>query len=158
MALSDADVQSAQSAWAMLYANMEENGTSVLIRMFTKHPETKSYFGHFKGMGSAVEMEESAQVRSHGKKVFSALNEMIQCLDNTNIFTEMINSLGKKHATQLKIDPKNFRVICDIILQLIDEKCDGDGRVAFEKVTNMLCTQLNSAYKEAGWWQDSGPH
>ncbi|XP_029448527.1 cytoglobin-1-like [Rhinatrema bivittatum] len=151
MALSDVDVQSARGAWAKLYTNMEENGTRVLVRMFTEYPDTKSYFSHFKGIGSAAEMEQSAQVRGHGKKVFSALNDMIQCLDNTDAFSGMVNPLGKKHATQLKVDPKYFRVICDIISQLIEEQCGRDGRAAFEKVTTILCTQLNSAYKEVGW-------
>lgn len=78
--------------------------------MFTEHPDTKSYFSHFKGMDSAEEMKQSDQVRGHGKKVFSAINDMVQHLDNSEAFLGIVNPLGKKHATQLKIDPKNFRV------------------------------------------------
>lgn len=78
--------------------------------MFTEHPDTKSYFTHFKGMDSADEMKQSDQVRGHGKKVFTAINDMVQHLDNSEAFLGIVNPLGKKHATQLKIDPKNFRV------------------------------------------------
>lgn len=78
--------------------------------MFTEHPDTKSYFTHFKGMDSAEEMKQSDQVRGHGKKVFTAINDMVQHLDNSEAFLGILNPLGKKHATQLKIDPKNFRV------------------------------------------------
>lgn len=81
-----------------------------LNRMFTEHPDTKSYFTHFKGMDSAEEMKQSDQVRGHGKKVFSAINDMVQHLDNSEAFLGIVTPLGKKHATQLKIDPKNFRV------------------------------------------------
>lgn len=83
---------------------------SFLNRMFTEHPDTKSYFTHFKGMDSAEEMKQSNQVRGHGKKVFSAINDMVQHLDNSEAFLGIVIPLGKKHATQLKIDPKNFRV------------------------------------------------
>ncbi|XP_006011843.1 cytoglobin-1-like [Latimeria chalumnae] len=151
MALSDAEVQTARDVWGQIYANAEENGTIILVRMFTEHPDTKSYFGNFKGMGSAAEMEQSAQVRTHGKKIFSALNDMIQHLDSTDALLGVVNPLGKKHATQLKVDPKNFKIICNILLQVLDEKFGGDARAGFEKVTDVLCTHLNHAYKEAGW-------
>ncbi|XP_046763375.1 eye-globin isoform X4 [Gallus gallus] len=118
-------------------------------RMFTEHPDTKSYFTHFKGMDSAEEMKQSDQVRGHGKRVFTAINDMVQHLDNTEAFLGILNPLGQKHATQLKIDPKNFRIICDIILQLMEEKFGGDCKASFEKVTNEICTHLTNIYKEA---------
>ncbi|NWZ42769.1 CYGB1 protein, partial [Brachypodius atriceps] len=151
MSLSEAEVQSARCAWEKIYVDAEDNGTAVLVRMFTEHPDTKSYFTHFKGMDSAEEMKQSDQVRGHGKKVFSAINDMVQHLDNSEAFLGIVTPLGKKHATQLKIDPKNFRIICDIILQLMEEKFGGDSKASFEKVTNEICTHLNNIYKEEGW-------
>ncbi|XP_054044039.1 cytoglobin-1-like isoform X1 [Rissa tridactyla] len=129
----------------------DKNNFFTHLRMFTEHPDTKSYFAHFKGMDSAEEMKQSDQVRGHGKKVFTAINDMVQHLDNSEAFLGIVNPLGKKHATQLKIDPKNFRIICDIILQLMEEKFGGDCKASFEKVTNEICTHLNNVYKEAGW-------
>ncbi|KAI6079683.1 Cytoglobin-1-like protein [Aix galericulata] len=123
---------------------------SIMFWMFTEHPDTKSYFTHFKGMDSAEEMKQSDQVRGHGKRVFTAINDMVQHLDNTEAFLGILNPLGQKHATQLKVDPKNFRIICDIILQLMEEKFGGDCKASFEKVTNEICTHLNNVYKEAG--------
>ncbi|NXE94006.1 CYGB1 protein, partial [Menura novaehollandiae] len=151
MSLSEAEVQSARGAWEKIYVDAEDNGTTVLVRMFTEHPDTKSYFTHFKGMDSAEEMKQSDQVRGHGKKVFGAINDMVQHLDNSEAFLGIVTPLGKKHATQLKIDPKNFRIICDIILQLMEEKFGGDCKASFEKVTNEICTHLNNIYKEEGW-------
>ncbi|KFW02904.1 Cytoglobin-1, partial [Eurypyga helias] len=151
MSFSEAEVQSARGAWEKIYVDAEDNGTTVLVRMFTEHPDTKSYFAHFKGMDSAEEMKQSDQVRGHGKRVFTAINDMVQHLDNSEAFLGIVNPLGKKHATQLKIDPKNFRIICDIILQLMEEKFGGDCKASFEKVTNEICTHLNNVYKEAGW-------
>ncbi|NXQ27915.1 CYGB1 protein, partial [Alaudala cheleensis] len=161
MSLSEAE--SAHGAWEKIYVDAEDNGTAVLVRMFTKHADTKSYFTHFKGMDSAEEMKQSDQVRGHGKKVFSAINDMVQHLDNSEAFLGIVTPLGKKHDTQLKIDPKNFRftlvvsslllvyIICDIILQLMEEKFGGDSKASFEKVTNEICTHLNNIYNKEGW-------
>ncbi|KAK2512670.1 cytoglobin-1 [Columba guinea] len=103
MSFSEAEVQGARGAWEKMYADAEDNGTTVLVRMFTEHPDTKSYFTHFKGMDSAEEMKQSDQI------------------------------------------------ICDIILQLMEEKFGGDCKSSFEKVTNEICSHLNNIYKEAGW-------
>ncbi|CAN0060648.1 unnamed protein product [Bubo scandiacus] len=117
MSSSEAEVQSARGVWEKMYVDAEDNGTAVLIRMFTDHPNTKTYFTHFKGMDSTKEMKQSDQVGGHSKMVFTAINNMVQHLDNSKAFLGIVNPLGKTHVTQLKIDPKNFRIICDIIFK-----------------------------------------
>ncbi|TFK07231.1 interleukin-6 receptor subunit beta-like [Platysternon megacephalum] len=142
-------IRKKKSLSTVLYSSPISSPTH--CRMFTEHPDTKSYFTHFKGMGTAEEMEQSDQVRSHGKRVLTTINDLVQHLDSTDAFLGIVNPLGKKHAMQLKVDPKNFRIICDIILQLMEEKYGGDCKASFQKVTNEICTRLNNAYKEAGW-------
>uniref|UniRef100_A0A8C8BCK2 superoxide dismutase n=1 Tax=Otus sunia TaxID=257818 RepID=A0A8C8BCK2_9STRI len=115
MSSTEAEVQSARGVWEKMYVDAEDNGTVVLIRMFTDHPDTKTYFTHFKGMDSTKEMKQSDQVGGHSKMVFIAINNMVQHLDNSKVFLGIVNPLGKTHATQLEIEPKNFRIICDII-------------------------------------------
>uniref|UniRef100_A0A8C9EPP6 superoxide dismutase n=1 Tax=Pavo cristatus TaxID=9049 RepID=A0A8C9EPP6_PAVCR len=131
MSFSEAEVQSARGAWEKMYVDAEDNGTAVLVRMFTEHPDTKSYFTHFKGMDSAEEMKQSDHVRGHGKRVFTAINDMVQHLDNTEAFLGILNPLGQKHATQLKIDPKNFRV---------SYESSSRGKESLWKKTNILNT------------------
>ncbi|KAG2463593.1 cytoglobin-1-like [Polypterus senegalus] len=146
MAVPAGDIAAARGVWSKIFASPEDNGGAVLARMFSDHPETKSYFSHFGGLD-----EGSAQVRAHGKVVLTALNDMIQHLDSADGFNGVVTPLAKKHATQLKVDPKNFRVICDVILAIIDEKFGGEGRGGMEKVASALCGQINSVYKESGW-------
>ncbi|CAM9985228.1 unnamed protein product [Bubo scandiacus] len=139
MSSSEAEVQSARGVWEKMYVDAEDNGTAVLIRMFTDHPNTKTYFTHFKGMDSTKEMKQSDQVGGHSKMVFTAINNMVQHLDNSKAFLGIVNPLGKTHVTQLKIDPKNFR-----------EKFGRDCKASFEKVANEIFTHLNNVYKEVG--------
>ncbi|NXQ84287.1 CYGB1 protein, partial [Nyctibius grandis] len=153
---SEAEVQSAHGAWEKIYVDAKDNGTTVLDvsflnRMFTEHSDTKSYFTHFKGMDSVEEVKQLDQVRGHGKRLFTTINGMVQHVDNSEAFLGLVNPLGKKRATQLKIDPKIFWIICDIILQLMEEKFGGDCKAYFEKVTNEICAHLNDVYKDVGW-------
>uniref|UniRef100_A0A8D0EYX6 Myoglobin n=1 Tax=Strix occidentalis caurina TaxID=311401 RepID=A0A8D0EYX6_STROC len=130
MSSTEAEVQSARGVWDKVYVDAEDNGTAVLIRMFTDHPDTKTYFTHFKGMDSTKEMKQSDQVGGHSKMVFTAINNMT-------------------HATQLKTDPKNFRVSQQPSSQgLMEEKFGRDCKASFEKVANEICTHLNNVYKE----------
>uniref|UniRef100_A0A8C4X8G4 superoxide dismutase n=1 Tax=Erpetoichthys calabaricus TaxID=27687 RepID=A0A8C4X8G4_ERPCA len=106
MAVPAGDIAAARGVWSKIFASPEDNGAAVLARMFSDHPETKSYFSHFGGLD-----EGSAQVRAHGKTVLTALNDMIQHLDSADGFNGVVAPLAKKHATQLKVDPKNFRLL-----------------------------------------------
>ncbi|MBN3315928.1 CYGB protein, partial [Atractosteus spatula] len=110
MAVSAGDATAARAIWGKLYASAEDNGTAALVKMFINSPDTKSYFGHFSGMGSAADMEASPQVRNHGRTVFGALNEMMSQVESDAGLSAIISPLATKHATQLKVDSKNFRV------------------------------------------------
>ncbi|XP_043941432.1 cytoglobin-1-like [Protopterus annectens] len=145
MALSAAEIQNARDAWEKFYANVEDNGAAMLARMFSSYPDTKSYFKNFK-LGSAAEMEGSAQVRGHGKTVLGALNNMVQHLDSMDALNGIINPLAKKHATQLNVDLQYFDVLCNILLQVMEEKCGGNAKAAFAKVTSLVCNQISAAY------------
>nr|QJC64259.1 ancestral myo/hemoglobin [synthetic construct] len=148
VSLSEADKEAIRDVWGKVYANAEENGTTVLVRMFTEHPETKQYFSHFKDISTAEDMKGSPQVKAHGKRVMSALGDVVQHLDN---LSSVLKPLAEKHANKHKVDPHNFKLLSDVILAVLAEKFGGDftpeARAAWEKLLSVICTHLESAYK-----------
>ncbi|XP_043942351.1 cytoglobin-1-like [Protopterus annectens] len=152
MALAADDIQKAKSVWEKFYVNAEDNGAIVLSRMFKEHPHTVSYFTNFKelqsiaGTASAAKLEGLSEVRNHGKKVLSALNDMVQQVDNMDALKAIIEPLGKKHAVELKVDVKEFEILCGILLDLMAEKCGEDTKTDFKKVTDVVCEQIKSTY------------
>nr|VDB32533.1 GbE1c [Protopterus aethiopicus] len=152
MALVADDIQKAKSVWEKFYVNAEDNGAIVLSRMFKEHPHTVSYFTNFKelqsiaGTASAAKLEGLSEVRAHGKKVLSALNDMVQQVDNMDALKAIIEPLGKKHAVELKVDVKEFEILCGILLDLMAEKYGEDTKTDFKKVTDVVCEQIKSTY------------
>ncbi|XP_043942506.1 cytoglobin-1-like [Protopterus annectens] len=152
MALAADDIQKAKSVWDKFYVNAEDNGAIVLSRMFKEHSHTVSYFTNFKelqsiaGTASAAKLEGLSEVRAHGKKVLSALNDMVQQVDNMHALKAIIEPLGKKHAVELKVDAKEFEILCGILLDLMAEKCGEDTKTDFKKVTDVVCEQIKSTY------------
>uniref|UniRef100_A0A8C4S952 superoxide dismutase n=1 Tax=Erpetoichthys calabaricus TaxID=27687 RepID=A0A8C4S952_ERPCA len=138
MAVPAGDIAAARGVWSKIFASPEDNGAAVLARMFSDHPETKSYFSHFGGLD-----EGSAQVRAHGKTVLTALNDMIQHLDSADGFNGVVAPLAKKHATQLKVDPKNFRSPLAF--------------TGFEPATFRLSVQIPSLRATTPQWSDVPP-
>ncbi|XP_043941626.1 hemoglobin larval subunit beta-1-like isoform X1 [Protopterus annectens] len=152
MALSAEDTQTASAIWEKIYADVEDNGADVLSRMFKEHHHTVSYFKNFTQLqsvaetASAEEIAVLAEVQAHGKKVFSALNDMVPHLNNVDALKETIAPLAKKHAAELKVDVKDFRIIFDNLLALIGEKQGADAKAAFKKVTDLIYEEIKAAY------------
>lgn len=74
---------------------------AVPCRMFCAYPQTKIYFPHFDMS------HNSAQIRAHGKKVFSALHEAVNHIDD---LPGALCRLSELHAHSLRVDPVNFKV------------------------------------------------
>nr|VDB32530.1 GbE2c [Protopterus annectens] len=152
MALSAEDTQTAGAVWEKIYADVEDNGAVVLSRMFKEHHHTVSYFKNFTQLqsvaetASAEEIAALAEVRAHGKKVFLALNDMVPHLTNVDALKETIAPLAKKHAAELKVDVKDFRIIFENLLDLIGEKQGADAKTAFKKVTDLIYEEIKAAY------------
>uniref|UniRef100_A0A6I8NJE6 Hemoglobin subunit zeta n=1 Tax=Ornithorhynchus anatinus TaxID=9258 RepID=A0A6I8NJE6_ORNAN len=72
-------------------------------RLFASYPQTKTYFPHFDLSQS------SAQLRTHGSKVISAIGEAVKNIDNMG---GALSKLSELHAYILRVDPVNFKVGC----------------------------------------------
>ncbi|XP_069762832.1 hemoglobin subunit alpha-1-like [Narcine bancroftii] len=117
-------------------------GADALERLFTCHPQAKSYFTNFSGFTA-----KDKQVQDHGVLVLDALVEATNHLDN---LPHHLEDLAKKHGTNLLVDPHNFALFSDCIAVTLaahlSEFCP-TTHCAFDKFLEEVIHQLNSQYR-----------
>ncbi|XP_065588469.1 hemoglobin subunit alpha-A [Cyrtonyx montezumae] len=110
MVLSAADKTNVKGIFSKISGHAEEYGAEALDRMFTTYPQTKTYFPHFDLSHG------SAQIKSHGKKVVTALVEAANHIDD---ITGTLSKLSDLHAHKLRVDPVNFKLLGQCFLVVV---------------------------------------
>lgn len=73
-------------------------------------PSSKQFFKDFKHIEEPEEMQRSVQLRKHAHRVMTAINTLVQSLDNSDTVASVLKSVGRAHALKHKVDPKYFKV------------------------------------------------
>uniref|UniRef100_H3B2L7 superoxide dismutase n=2 Tax=Latimeria chalumnae TaxID=7897 RepID=H3B2L7_LATCH len=120
-ALTEADKQNIRGIWKTVFENAEENGRTIVIRLFEKYPETKVYFKNFKNISTMEEMQKNEQIRIHGLRVMNSLNQVIQNIDNLNEVYSILTHLAKRHQYVHRVDVHNFKLIFGVIIKILKE-------------------------------------
>ncbi|XP_072839115.1 hemoglobin subunit alpha-1 [Pogona vitticeps] len=126
MGLTDDDKNHVRAAWGHVSKNPEAFGAECLIRLFTAHPTTKTYFSHFDLH------ENSPQIRAHGKKVIDALTQAVHNLDD---IPGALSKLSDLHAEKLRVDPVNFPLLGHCILVTL--ACHNHGPLNASTILSM---------------------
>ncbi|KAM9296830.1 cytoglobin [Gastrophryne carolinensis] len=146
-----------KETWARLYANCEDVGVSILIRFFVNFPMAKQYFSQFKDMEDPLEMEQSTQLRKHGRRVMGAINSVVENLGDPEKVTTVLGIVGKSHAVKHKVDPVYFKILTGVILEVIAEAFAKDFtpevQLAWSKLRSHIYSHVQATYKEVGWTQ-----
>ena len=69
------------------------------LRIFLKHPEVKHLWKFASTLTSEEEMRQSAQLKSHGKNVFEAINATVNSLDKIDALNCSLHELGCRHVS-----------------------------------------------------------
>nr|KAF6455570.1 cytoglobin [Rousettus aegyptiacus] len=153
--LSEAEREAVQTTWARLYANCEDVGVAILVRLFVNFPSAKQYFSQFKHLEEPLEMERSPQLRKHACRVMGALNTVVENLQDPDKVSSVLALVGKAHALKHKVEPVYFKIITGVILEVITEECANDfppeTQRAWAKLRGLICSHVTAAYKEVGW-------
>jgi len=87
-----------QASWANVNKKIEIAGAQTFIRMFESNPETQNQFRKFQGM-DLVQLEQSAEMAQHGKRVLSIVGMAVDNLDNYQIVWDNLIKVGREHFT-----------------------------------------------------------
>ncbi|XP_074866363.1 hemoglobin subunit alpha-A-like [Carettochelys insculpta] len=142
MVLSASDKAHVKAVFQKMGGHLEEYGAETLERMFVVFPTTKTYFPHFDLHHG------SSQVRTHGKKVLSALADAAAHLDD---LPSALSRLSDLHAQTLRVDPVNFKLLCQCLVVVVAVHMPGtltpDVHVSLDKFLSAVSTQLTSKYR-----------
>ncbi|XP_066545699.1 cytoglobin-1 [Amia ocellicauda] len=151
--LTEEDRKNIREVWSLVYQDPEGNGAVVVMRLFTDHPETKSYFKNFKNIETKEEMESNPRIKLHGMRVMEALNQVIVNMDNWDAVTTIFTPLAEKHRDVYQIHLHNYKLLFGVIIKVFkealgtaftDAACD-----SWNKVFQLLYDFMESSYEGA---------
>ncbi|TFJ98146.1 C5a anaphylatoxin chemotactic receptor 1-like [Platysternon megacephalum] len=142
MVLTACDKTNVKAVWGKVAGHVEDYGAETLERMFTVYPQTKTYFPHFDLHHG------SPQVKTHGKKVLSALGDAVSHIDD---ITTAFSKLSDLHAQKLRVDPVNFKLLSHCFLVVVAIHHPGvftpEVHVSLDKFMSAVATVLTSKYR-----------
>uniref|UniRef100_A0A3P8Q3P1 Globin domain-containing protein n=1 Tax=Astatotilapia calliptera TaxID=8154 RepID=A0A3P8Q3P1_ASTCA len=103
MSLSSKDKTLVKTFWAKVESKGAEMGGEALGRMLVAYPQTKTYFSHWGDLSP-----NSPQVKKHGATIMAAVGKAVKNIDD---LTNHLSKLSELHASQLRVDPANFKIL-----------------------------------------------
>ncbi|XP_048408190.1 cytoglobin-2-like [Stegostoma tigrinum] len=150
--LTEADKANIRAVWEKLAADPEGNGRTVVLRLFTDYPETKKYFKHFKNISTQEEMQNSAQIKRHGKTVMNKLTSIFEKLDDWAAVCCILDTMAERHVFVHTVEVYNFQIIFDLIVAIMAESLGStftpEIRESWVKIFNIIYLYLEECYKK----------
>nr|XP_046267825.1 myoglobin [Scatophagus argus]XP_046267826.1 myoglobin [Scatophagus argus] len=141
-----ADFDAVLKFWGPIEADYAGNGGLVLNRLFTENPETQQLFPKFAGIAKG-DLAGNPAVSAHGETVLKKLGELLKARGN---HAAILKPLANSHATKHKIPIKNFKLISEVIVKVMEEKAglDAAGQQAMRNVMAAVIADIDATYKE----------
>ncbi|XP_076026452.1 myoglobin-like [Genypterus blacodes] len=144
-----ADYEAVLKYWGPLDKDPRGVGTLVLIRFFKEHPETQDLFPKYAGI-PLEDLGGNADLATLGENVVRKLGELVKARGN---HAAIIKPLATAHANQHKVPIKNFTLLSEVIVKVMEENAglDGPGQAALRKAMAAIIADMNANYKELGF-------
>ncbi|XP_030645761.1 hemoglobin, alpha adult 2 [Chanos chanos] len=143
MSLTAKDKAVVKGFWSKVSGKSDDIGHEALARMFAAYPQTKTYFPKWSDYSLG-----SADVKKHGKTVMGAINDAVGKMDD---LIGGLSALSDVHATRLRVDPSNFKILSHNILVALAVNFPGDFtaevHVAVDKFLAALSAALADKYR-----------
>ncbi|XP_028310210.1 cytoglobin-1-like [Gouania willdenowi] len=153
--LTQEDKVMISDSWGKVYANADDIGVPILIRLFATDPSSKQYFSKFKDIEDLKELEKNPHLKNHARKVLKAINTMVENINNAEKVTSVFNTLGNSHALRHKVEPRYFKVLSDVIVTVLGETftevMTSAVAQAWRNFFTAMCANFNDVYQEVGW-------
>lgn len=114
-----------RESWNLVEPVKAEAGKLMFVRLFETHPNIQDTFPTFKGV-SLDELMNSRSLYLHAKRVMTAVENAINALDDGEVLTESLTSLGQRHQAW-SVTEDHFAVVGEALLwtlqDMLQSKC-----------------------------------
>ncbi|XP_027014635.2 cytoglobin-1 [Tachysurus fulvidraco] len=144
-----------KTTWSKVYDNKEAAGVAVLIRLFTSFPVAKEYFSEFRHMEDVQEMQASKQLQKHAVRVMTALNTLVENVQDGEKMASVVEQVAKSHAQKHKVEPRYFKILAGVILEVLvenfPETFSEEAQRPWSKLMGVVYYHVTLVYSEIGW-------
>jgi len=95
--LTAAQKEEVAKGWALFATNLVDNGAAVFAKFVTKYPQYRDAFPWGDNAGTESGYKYDPEVRHHAKIVFTALDELMQHVDQLKNQRKDLVALGQRH-------------------------------------------------------------
>uniref|UniRef100_A0AAX7SN11 Globin domain-containing protein n=1 Tax=Astatotilapia calliptera TaxID=8154 RepID=A0AAX7SN11_ASTCA len=117
--------------------------SAVFYRMLVAYPQTKTYFSHWGDLSP-----NSPQVKKHGATIMAAVGKAVKNIDD---LTNHLSKLSELHASQLRVDPANFKILTHTMILVLGMYFPADFtpevHVSMDKFFNNVAWALSERYR-----------
>ncbi|XP_072044575.1 globin C, coelomic-like [Amphiura filiformis] len=88
-----------RDTWALLYdkPNRTKLGVDIFVCFFTTHPDYKKSFRSFRDDDDIQALAKTPKLKAHAFRVLSTLNDLLEQLDDPDVFVVMLKNLARTH-------------------------------------------------------------
>ncbi|XP_026159023.1 myoglobin [Mastacembelus armatus] len=143
-----ADFDAVLKNWGKVENDYNTFGRLVLVRLFTEHPETQSFFPKFANI-PRDQMADNTAISDHGATVLKKVGELLKAKGS---HAAILKPLSETHALKHKISIDNFKLITEILVKILAEKgvLDSAGQQCLRNIMGIVVNDLAANYKQLG--------
>uniref|UniRef100_A0A4W5LKS1 Globin domain-containing protein n=1 Tax=Hucho hucho TaxID=62062 RepID=A0A4W5LKS1_9TELE len=143
MSLSAKDKANVKAIWGKILPRSDEIGEQALSRMLVVYPQTKAYFSHWASVAPG-----SDPVKNHGIII---MNKIDECVGKMEDLTGFLSKLSELHATKLRVDPTNFKILAHNLIVAVAAYFPGEFtpeiHLSVDKFLQQLALALAEKYR-----------
>uniref|UniRef100_A0A6B2F1A8 Globin domain-containing protein n=1 Tax=Bothriechis nigroviridis TaxID=88079 RepID=A0A6B2F1A8_BOTNI len=122
-------------------------GGEALSNLLIVNPWTQRFFPNFGNLSNAAAIQSNAQVKAHGKKVFTAFGDAVK---NPEGVKETFAKLSELHCDKLHVDPVNFKLLGDSLITVLachfGKEFTPHVQACFQKLVSVVAHALAHRY------------
>uniref|UniRef100_A0A098LYB7 Hemoglobin subunit beta-1 n=1 Tax=Hypsiglena sp. JMG-2014 TaxID=1550645 RepID=A0A098LYB7_9SAUR len=133
------------SVWSKV--DVASVGAESLSRLLIVYPWTQRFFTSFGNLSNAAAIQSNAQVKAHGKKVFTAFGDAVK---NPEGVKDTFAKLSELHCDKLHVDPVNFKLLGHILITVLaahfGKEFTPSVQACFQKLVSVVAHALAHRY------------
>ncbi|KAL1437594.1 hypothetical protein MTO96_048802 [Rhipicephalus appendiculatus] len=114
--LTDREKRLIRNSWRKFCEQNPDYGVRIFIGMFAKHPEYLQMFPRFRDKELRT-LRDDAKFRAHACAVGHQLSAIVECIEDDEVFNELIRKNAANHLPRAGVGPSNFESLFSAALE-----------------------------------------